>query len=150
MIINQERIASDNDASASIVFIDGVFECFIIEDEYREHKILKETRIPADIYKIKVRTWGGFHARYTRKFPNFHQGMLELVDVPTFKDILIHVGNYESNTEGCLLVNAGVRVDPGNITGQSSTHAYQRFYKKVIDAALNSDLTIEIFDRDLQ
>jgi len=150
LIINQERIVSDNDATASILFIDGVLECFVIEDEYREHKVPKETRIPAGDYRIKVRTWGGFNARYTRKFPDFHQGMLELVNVPNFKDILIHIGNYESNTDGCLLVNAGVRVDPGNITGQSSTDAYRRFYKKVIDAAINDDLTIEIFDRDLQ
>lgn len=148
MIIVQERISSDDDASFSILFIEGVFECFVIEDEYREHKVPKETRIPAGKYDIEVRKFGGFHNRYERKFPSFHKGMLELVDVPGFTDILIHIGNYEYNTDGCLLVNAGVRVTPNDINGQVSVNAYKRFYSKVIDAALQKHLTIEIFDRD--
>ena len=148
MIINQERISSDDEASFSILFIDGVFECFVIEDEYREHKVPKETRIPPGRYNIIVRAWGGFNNRYQRKFPHIHQGMLELEDVPGFTDILIHVGNFEHNTDGCLLINAGVRATPNNIVGQVSVEAYKRFYRKVIDAAFSKDLAIEIFDRD--
>jgi len=148
VIITQERIYSDEDASFSILFIDDVFECFVIEDEFRELKVPKETRIPAGNYKIKVRTWGGFHARYQRKFYKFHKGMLELVGVKNFKDILIHVGNYEYNTDGCLLVNSGILVSDDNISGQRSIPAYKKFYNKVIDAALNNDLRINIIDRD--
>lgn len=149
MEILQERIASNADASASIVFIDGLFECFHIEDEYRPVKVAKETRIPAGRYQISVRTFGDVHSRYLEKFgPGFHSGMLEIMNVPGFTDILIHIGNLESNTDGCQLTNAGAMIQPDEIKGMASTEAYRRFYLKVIDAALSGNLWITIVDRD--
>ncbi len=149
MIIDQERIFSDNESSFSLVFVDGVFECFFIEDEPRDIKVPRETRIPAGVYDIRVRDYGNFHERYQDKFPEMHQGMLEVCAVPGFSDILIHCGNYESNTEGCLLPNTGVYAVEGNITGQASVVAYKKLYRKVIEAALDNNLSINIIDRDL-
>lgn len=149
MIINQERIFSDSESSFSLVFVDGLFECFFIEDEPRDVKVPKETRIPEGMYDIRVRPWGGFHNRYQDKFPDIHKGMLEVCDVPGFSDILIHCGNYESNTEGCLLPNTGVYAADGNITGQASVTAYKKLYCKIIEDAIAGDLSIDIVDRDL-
>ena len=89
MKITVVRIKSDDDATLSLVSVDGYFQCFGLEDEYREEKIAGETRIPAGLYNVGVRDEGGFHNRYMRKFSKFHRGMLEVQDVPNFKYILI-------------------------------------------------------------
>lgn len=147
MLIQALRFVSDNDTTASIVAVDDKFECFGIEDEPRAHKIPSETRIPAGTYPVRVRTHGGFHNRYSEKF-DFHQGMLEICNVPMFTDVLIHIGNDDDDTAGCLLVNAGVNTS-GPIVGMSSTGAYKKLYSHVIQAALDGELHIQIEDGDL-
>ena len=149
MKIFQDRFFSDDDTTVSVVFVDSEFICFFIEDEYREHKVTGETRIPTGTYEIDLRTYGGFDRRYRDKYPDIHMGMLQLMDVPGFTDILIHVGNTDDNTMGCLLANSGVYVEEGNISGQSSVNAYKRFYEKVLPAALDGELSIEIVDSDM-
>ncbi len=148
MEIIQKRFTSDADTSISNVFIDDKWICFFIEDGFREEKIAGETRIPAGKYNIHVRDYGGFHQRYKRIF-SFHEGMLELADVPGFQYILIHCGNTDSDTEGCLLPNYGAHCEPDNIYGLSSRKAYEIFYRKVIDSAKNGILTIIIIDEDI-
>ena len=143
-----ERFSSDKDSTISTIYVDGRFICFGLEDEYREHKVPAETRIPAGVYPIKLKIVGGFHARYKKKFSTFHIGMLHLQDVPGFTDILIHVGNTDSNTAGCLLVGMGAISTKDNMSIQSSVNAYNLLYNIVADAARDDDLTIEIIDRD--
>lgn len=147
MHIKVIRFHSDDDATLSLVSVDHKFQCFGIEDEYREEKVINETRIPAGIYKIGVRTVGGFHARYSKKFPNFHRGMLEILDVPHFTYVLIHVGNTDDDTGGCLVVGNIAYTEPEIKNGQSAV-AYKNLYRKVIDAALAGNLTIEYVDAD--
>lgn len=53
-------------------------------------------------------------------------------DVPRFKFILIHVGNIDENTAGCLLVGTGARADEGDMSIQSSRVAHKNLYSKVI------------------
>ena len=95
-----------------------------------------------------VRQEGGFHNRYSEKFPEFHQGMLQVLDVPGFEYILIHIGNFETNTDGCLLVARDANTG-GKISIPDSTEGYIKFYKEVIQAALDGELTIEYRDSDL-
>lgn len=149
MRINQERIFSDDESSISIAFVNDRFVCFFVEDERRELKVPKETRIPEGSYQIKLRTVGGFHNRYSERFPEIHMGMLCLQDVPGFEHILIHCGNTEKNTDGCLLTNTGVLALPGSVVGQSSVVAYKRLYELVIEAAAHERLWIDIVDRDV-
>ena len=104
MKITVNRIYSTEDATLSIVTVDGQFSCFGLENEYREEKVPKETRILAGAYSVRWRTEGGFHGRYRRKFSDIHESMLHIQDVPRFEYILIHVGNTDKDTAGCLLV----------------------------------------------
>ena len=99
-----ERFTSDNDTTISTIYLDGVFQCFGLEDEYRQDKVVSETRIPSGTYKVGIRKTGGFHAKYSQKYADIHQGMLHVQDVPGFEYILIHVGNTDEDTAGCLLV----------------------------------------------
>jgi hypothetical protein len=148
MIITVRRFLSNDDATLSEVKIDGVRQCYGLEDEHREVKVYGETRIPAGAYKIGIRAEGGFHNRYSKKFADIHQGMLQVLDVPGFEFILIHVGNTEANTAGCLLVGKTCVGAGDTLTVGSSVAAYKALYQKVIGAALAGDLVIHYIDED--
>lgn len=148
MIITVDRFKSDADATISKVGVDGRFVCFGLEDEYREEKIANETRVPEGRYKVGVRTEGGFHQRYTRKFPDMHKGMLHVQDVPGFENILIHIGNTDEDTAGCLLVGLNASVADGELRLTSSKLAYEKLYPMVVDAAEMGELEIEFVDND--
>ena len=149
MHITVKRITSDQEATLSLIYIDNTFICFGLEDEYRVGKVAKETRIPSGTYPITLRKTGGFHHRYQKQFPDFHQGMLWVRDVPNFEYILIHIGNTDQDTAGCLLVGEGaITSDALRIT--HSSRAYQKLYQKVVNSAAAGKLTIEYQDHDHQ
>ena len=103
---------------------------------------MSETAIPLGEYEVKFRTVGGYDARYQKKYgTTWHKGMLELQDVPNFKYILIHTGNTDEHTAGCLLVGETQqdldRGKDGFVGG--SGDAYKKMYPKVRDALLNGE-----------
>ena len=123
------------------------FLCYTLEDEHREEKVMHETRIPAGTYKITLRTTGGFHGRYLKKYGSMHKGMLWVRDVPGFEYILIHTGNTDEHTRGCLLV--GNSSDYKGFIG-SSVDAYKRVYPSIAEALENGeDVEITYTDFDL-
>ena len=148
MRINVERISSDTNSTISTISVDHNFVCFGLEDEFREEKVSAETRIPEGTYQVGLRTVGGFHKRYSTKFPDFHKGMLQILDVPEFEHILIHIGNTEKDTAGCLLTGMIADANKGSMKVTQSTKAYELLYKSVIDAALEDELSIQILDLD--
>ena len=109
--------------------------CFTCEDQHQEYKIPGETRIPAGRYEIKYRNAGNMVKRYKKRYP-WHSGMLHLQDVPGFKYIYIHTGNYQNQTEGCILVgmqatmSAEVEEESRSSVGRSRD-AYAIIYNKV-------------------
>jgi hypothetical protein len=133
MKIDVVRTQFGIDATNGMMFIDGKFECYTLEDQYQAVKVMHETCIPEGTYKIKFRKVGGFHDRYSARYKNAHYGMLELQDVPDFKYILIHSGNTDEHTSGCILTgNTQQDLDLGKdgMIGQSR-NAYERMYRKV-------------------
>lgn len=139
------RYNSEKKYTDSLIFINCDFECYGLEDEYRTKKVYGKTRIPAGKYKIKLRNEGGFHQRYLKKFGTFHKGMLWVQDVPGFEYILIHVGNSEKDTSGCLLTGTTADKNKGFIGG--SVEAYKDLYRKVSSALLKGeDVFIEYRD----
>lgn len=138
------RLKGASDFTIGDLFLDGTHECWTCEDEKREVKVMKETRIPAGRYEIKLRTFGGHHEAYAKKFPEFHKGMLWLQDVPKFKDILIHIGNTDDDTDGCILVGNKVDIEKGILF--NSTVAYKKLYPKVADALSKGKVFITVID----
>jgi hypothetical protein len=143
-----ERFASDDDTTIGALYLDGRFFCFTLEDEYRLEKVSAETRIPAGVYNIALRNEGSMTKRYGQKFPGLHKGMLHLENVPGFEWIYLHIGNTDKHTAGCILLGAGARAKPGDMSIQSSKDAYLEFYLAVVPAAELNQLYIEIIDRD--
>jgi hypothetical protein len=114
------------------LYINGVLQCKTLEDQYRAVKVKGDTRIPEGTYEIKLRREGTHHLKYLQdaRFKAMHRGMLHVQGVPNFQYILIHVGNTDKDTEGCILVGnivvAGDR--PPRRKLLNSTAAYQRIY----------------------
>jgi len=146
------RFSSDSDSTLGALFDitdKRKFLCFTLEDEFREVKISEETRIPAGTYNITLRTEGGFNQKYNDKFgTDFNKGILWVRDVPGFEYILIHIGNTDDDTAGCLLVGDS---QTQNITKNgfigSSTDAYTRIYPPIADVlADGGEVTITYID----
>ena len=147
------RFSSEPDSTSGLLFDvteEIKFLTYTLEDEYRKHKKSKETRIPAGTYKIKLRDEGGFHKRYSKKYSNIHRGMLHIIDVPNFEYILIHTGNTEEHTAGCLLIGDSQENNQVNKNGfiGSSVNAYKRVYPLIAKAIEKEGVTIQYIDLD--
>tara|TARA_R100000734_G_C3314790_1_gene106485 strand:+ start:1591 stop:2187 length:597 start_codon:yes stop_codon:yes gene_type:complete len=154
MKLDVVRTQFGDDATCGILFIDKIFECYVLEDEVRDLKEYAETAIPLGEYEIKFRNVGGFATKYNSRYGvDFHNnGMLELQDVPNFKYILIHTGNTDEHTAGCLLVGETQQdLDKGkNGFIGGSGDAYKKLYPKVRDALLSGEkVTIKISNINL-
>lgn len=141
MEIKVIQLEETSEETISAVFIDNQFICYGLEDEKRELKISGKTRIPGGKYNITLRKEGGFNERYLNKFgADFHRGMLHVRNVPNFDYILIHIGNDDEDTRGCLLVG----LSHNNKVIGSSKLAYEKFYPIVSKALVNNEtVTIE-------
>jgi len=139
MKLDVVRTQFGKDATNGMLFLNGIFECFTLEDEVRDIKVMSETAIPLGEYEIKFRNIGGFDTKYKARYGStFHKGMLELQDIPNFKFILIHTGNTDQHTAGCLLLGETQQdLDKGKdgFVGGSGD-AYKKFYPKVRDALI--------------
>jgi Steigviridae/Suoliviridae L,D-carboxypeptidase/transpeptidase len=113
MEIEVRRAPSVKGATIGQMFVDGVFECYTLEDTVREPeglehifrtwpehvawvqawKVQNKTAIPRGSYKI------GLH-----NSPHFKCIVPILLDVPGYSDVLIHWGNDAADTDGCILV----------------------------------------------
>ena len=143
------RYSHGDNSTLGLFMINKKFATYTIEDAFHVVKIPGKTRIPNGTYKVVFRTVGGHHERYKKKFPGMHKGMLHVIGVPNYKYILIHIGNTEDDTEGCLL--------PGDISVtnikaagrvENSTIAYKRIYP-IIANALESGEDVFINYKDI-
>ena len=143
MKIELYRYSSQKDSTLGLLFLvddenKKEFLCYTLEDEKRTKKVYGETRIPSGQYWVEYRTKGGYHQRYKERFKSIHRGMLEITNVHnsnmSFSDILIHCGNTDDDTAGCLLVGdvCTQNVTKSGLLGQSS-NSYKRIYKKISD-----------------
>lgn len=127
------------------LFTDGKFFCNTIEDTVRElpvtclytskgesckckGKVYAQTAIPAGTYKVTME----YSPRFKRKLPLLH-------NVPHFIGILIHSGNDESDSAGCLIVGNN------NIKGKVTN---SRVTSDKLNAILSKEtqITIEIIN----
>jgi len=148
------RYSSGVDSTLGILCENGPqgreFLAYTLEDEFREEKVSAETRIPEGTYDVKLRTTGGFHSRYANKFGDWHKGMLHVQDVPGFEYILIHTGNTDEHTMGCLLVadSSTQNITKDGFIG-ASVSAYKRIYPSLAQWLLDGNiLTITYIDYD--
>ena len=146
MILEVLRISSQKDSTSGILFdiTDNKrkFLCYTVEDEYRATKVMHETRIPAGVYQLTLRSEGGFHSRYISKYgADWHRGMIYVNNVPGFEYILWHTGNTDESTSGCLILGDSQTsnlVQADGFVG-SSVNSYKKVYPIVRDAILSGE-----------
>lgn len=113
------RSQRDEDVTIGELYVDGEFQCFILEDAVRPVKIPGQTAIPKGRYEILVT-----HS------PRFGRPLPLLKAVPNYEGVRIHPGNYPTDTEGCLL--------PGEERGEKSVlrsrQAFENLYIKITKA----------------
>lgn len=106
---------------------------YTLEDEYREEKVSKETRIPAGFYEVVInKSDTPLTLKYRAKYSPWFKYHLMLKNVPGFQGIYIHIGNVDENSDGCILL--GDSADNNTIatgTVSNSTIAFKRFYTEV-------------------
>jgi hypothetical protein len=95
MIITVARQRSANGCTIGRLSINGVAQCWTLEDEVRAPgvKVLGKTAIPAGSYGVRVT-----HS------PRFNTRLPLLLAVPGFEGVRIHPGNTADDTDGCILV----------------------------------------------
>lgn len=93
MTLTIMRENSAHGATHGVLFVDGCFECFTLEDEVRDAKIPGVTAIPAGTYSVALT-----HS------PRFGRVLPLVQRVPGFEGVRIHAGNTAGDTHGCVLV----------------------------------------------
>jgi predicted lipoprotein with Yx(FWY)xxD motif len=75
-------------------------------------------------------------AKIMTKAGGTHLGMVRLKAVPGFSEILIHWGNYHTNSEGCILTGRGKMTGPdGALAVSASQDAYAAVYPELARTA---------------
>lgn len=107
--------------------VNGIFQCFTLEDVVRDKKIYAQTAIPAGTYEVVI----SYSNRFKRMLPL-------LLNVPNFAGVRIHSGNTAEDTEGCILVGN----KKGTDTVLESRAAFNALFAKL--KAEKSKIFIEI------
>ncbi len=114
LLLNREP--STDKATIGRLYVDGIFECYTLEDVIREIKIPHETAIPQGNYEIIVN-----HSN------RFGVDMPLLLNIPGFEGVRIHPGNTDKDTDGCILVGTNCL---DNFVGNSRI-AFNRLFAKL-------------------
>ena len=130
------RFVHDQETTLGLLYLEGIFMCYTLEDTYRAVKVKKETRIPAGIYPIDFHI-SAHPSRLTQKYRDRKslQGIfthhLEVKNVPDFNYVYLHMGNDHGDTDGCILIANGISANTLHKSIVSSEKAYFNFYQKV-------------------
>lgn len=135
MILTLHRFNRDAKSTLGLLNINGHFECFILEDAERCEKISGETAIPVGRYQIKFRKEDTPLTKKYRQNYDWFTHHLQIMDIPNYQWVYIHIGNWPEDTEGCLLVGDVAEADPAKMVShiEKSAQAFERVYKQISD-----------------
>ena len=146
MELTLKRVRQGKNSTLSELYVDGIFQCYGLEDRIQEVKVRGKTAIPCGTYALRLNVWGGMNTRYKQRFPDIHQGMIEIKDIPNFSNVYIHIGNTHEDTDGCLLVGQYFHQNKqrDDFEVYQSTEAYQELYKTIIEKVKDQHATLTI------
>lgn len=134
MKLTLQRDKSVGNATTGKLYIDGILECYTLEDVVRDVKIQNQTAIPFGTYNVII------------DMSNRFQRLLPLIEnVSNFTGIRMHPGNTSVDTDGCILLGSSVQITNGNPFLASSKIAFDKFFPK-LQTAFNAGqkITLEI------
>jgi hypothetical protein len=138
------RVAQGKESTLSQLYINGIFQCYLLEDKIREVKIASQTAIPKGAFSLKLNTYGAKNVNYQKAFGKLHQGMIEITGLPNFSFVYIHTGNTIKDTAGCPLCGFGFQFTDGDFQVSQSIAAYKMIYPKLVALAKDNTNRITI------
>ena len=145
-----KRIAKRPTYTIGRLYVEGNYFCDTLEDTDRglsqslpesvnkAKKLKGRTAIPTGKYRVTLEVQSPKYSKVA--FYNFCNGCVpRLLNVPAFDGVLIHVGNSERDTEGCILVGENKQV--GKVLNSRET--FLRLYAKLQEAK-NKNIYITI------
>lgn len=131
------RDQSDIDGTFGKLYVNGLFQCYTLEDVDRRledggEKVPSDTAIPRGTYKITITMSN-----------RFKKLMMLVNDVPQFSGVRIHAGNTTGDTEGCILLGNGRNTTNAHLLDSRS--AVNKLYA-CVESALNrkEEVTLEV------
>lgn len=101
-------------------------------------KVKGETAIPTGEYKLSIDIVSKKNEGH-KKYAFCNYKLPRLLDVPCFDGVLIHIGNFIFDTEGCILVGDY----DGNNCLSSSSQVFQALYKHLLEDSRHLTIKIE-------
>ncbi|BCT68479.1 MULTISPECIES: DUF5675 family protein [unclassified Nitrosospira] len=129
MELQIKRTDFSEESTIGELSVNGVFECYTLEDKVRPVKIAGKTAIPSGRYEVII----NFSQRFQKQLPL-------LLNVPNYEGVRIHSGNTAANTEGCILVG---ETKTENFIGESRW-AFNRLFEKLKIASETEKIFLEI------
>lgn len=132
MDIRSKRASHTNESTLAVLWVNEKPFGFVIEDEPREVKVKGETRIKALRYKLGIKKeLTPLTMRYRKRFSWFKHH-IELVNVPDFTNVYVHVGNDEGDTDACQVIGCNAHIDAkAEFRNSESVKLYKKFYELV-------------------
>ncbi|EAH7236554.1 hypothetical protein FVJ76_00640 [Campylobacter jejuni] len=120
-----------------------LFECFSLEEDKEGLESGKDLRIPEGNYNLKRHSPSRFENTLRSITKKDDDTMINVYndDVPSSRAILIHWGNTDKDTEGCILL--GLTKDNNNESVGQSRQACKEFYDLMHGKNLE-DIKLEI------
>jgi len=138
MFLTVIRYSETAESTLGVLLIDGYFGCYLLEPPPGK-------RIPGGIYTLGLLNLGRLHNKYKKDFPDIHQGMILIKNVPGRSGVEIHIGNWVTQTTACLLTgdkSNNNQLGPAELL--DSTKAYLRIYPPIRDEILTSEVKLLI------
>lgn len=142
MKILVKRIAKKNTYTIGKMYLNNEYFCDTLEDKDRG---LKQASSVSSIHKIKVPNQTaiptGTYEVVINKSPKFGRVLPRVLNVPGFDGILIHRGNTDKDTSGCILVGENKVV--GKVINSTT---YENKLVSILSEALSAGerITLEI------
>ncbi|EDO8530839.1 hypothetical protein K1268_000206 [Campylobacter jejuni] len=120
-----------------------LFECFSLEEDKEGLESGKDLRIPAGVYNLKRHSPSRFENTLRSITKKDDDTMINVYndDVPSSRAILIHWGNSDKDTQGCILLGL-TKANDNESVGQSR-QACKEFYDLMYGKNLE-DIKLEI------
>jgi len=123
------RYSDDGSTTIGLLYLNGFFYCYTLEDAHHDVKIAGETRIPAGKYDLDFnKADTSLTLKYRSANPDWFTYHLEIKNIPGFQGVFIHNGGTYQDTEGCLLVSDSLSVSDAAKSLTNSKNTFKRLY----------------------
>ncbi len=127
------RVARGKQSTLSHLYIGGLFCCYLLEDTVRDYKEPGKTAIPPGEYGLSLNPGAGMNGEYAKRYPDIHEGMVEIIEIPNYQLVFFHTGNNHTHTRGCPLTGSYWLLVNGDYEVRGSRTAYEFMYPMLVE-----------------